>query len=144
MKRRFFLHLLGGDDPDAERVYRWHIEKRSGARMRAGLPTDQWKTTLNHYVWFAKALFERMRDDGFHPNGAVPIDPLGELLDGSHRVACALALGIADIPVKLEHRHAWAPAWGYDWFVANGMGHDDLERLCRDWKELSIEVQNAP
>jgi hypothetical protein len=34
-------------------------------------------------------------------------------------------------------RDVWAPAWGYDWFVANGMGHDDLERLCRDWREMT-------
>jgi hypothetical protein len=144
VKWRLFRHLLhGGDDPDAENLYRWHIEKRSGTRMRAGLATDQWKKTLDDYVASARALFESMREDGFRLSGAVPVDPAGELLDGSHRVACALALGVEMIPAKREARHAWAPPWGYEWFVANGMGYDDLARLCRDFRELAGEQANA-
>jgi len=139
VKWRLFKHLRhGGNDPDAERVYRWHIDKRSGARMVAGLPTDRWKLSLDDYVASAKALFEMMRDDGFHPNGAVPVDPYGELLQGSHRVACALALGIETIPVIHEQRRVWAPAWGYDWFMANDMPHDDLARLCADWQKIGV------
>ena len=136
VKKRFFSHLHGGDDPDSEHVYRWHIEKRSGARMRAGLSTDRWKACLDDYVTSARGLLESMREDGFQLSGAIPCDPAGEILYGSHRVACALVLGIVTIPVMHEQRHAWAPAWGYDWFVANGMGHDDLARLCRDWREI--------
>lgn len=143
MKKRFFSHLHGGGDPDSEHVYRWHIEKRSGARMRAGLSTDRWKTCLDDYVASARGLFESIREDGFQLSGAIPIDPLGELLGGSHRVACALALGIETVPVMHGDRDAWAPAWGYDWFVANGMGHDDLARLCRDWQEMTTEVRDA-
>jgi hypothetical protein len=74
---------------------------------------------------------------GFLSEGAVPIDPDGELLDGSHRLACALALGTDEIMVSRETRRAWAPAWGYEWFVQNGMPHDDLARLCQDWKALN-------
>lgn len=105
--------------------------------MRAGLATDGWKTSVGDYVRSSRALYESMREDGFRLSGAVPIDSAGELLDGSHRVACALALGIETIPVKREARHVWAPAWDYEWFVANGMGHDDLARLCRDLRELT-------
>jgi len=139
VKWRFFRHLLGGRDRDSEHLYRWHIEKRSGARMRVGLTTDKWKTCADDYVSSARALFETMRDDGFIASAtfAVPIDPNGELLDGSHRVACALAIRQDYIPVRREQRHVWAPAWDYEWFVAAGMGHDDLERLCRDFKELT-------
>jgi len=137
VKARFFRSVLGGNDPDAERVYRWHIETRSGARMRAGLATDGWKKSVDDYVRSARMLYDSMRCHGFPLLGTVPIDPAGELLDGAHRVACALALGIETVPVKREARHAWAPGWGYEWFVAAGMGHDDLERLCRDFKELT-------
>lgn len=105
--------------------------------MRAGLHTDGWKRTLDDYVGAARGLCRSMAEDGFRSDGAVPIDPAGELLDGAHRVACALALGIDAVPVKREARYAWAPGWGYEWFVAAGMGHDDLERLCRDFKELT-------
>jgi hypothetical protein len=111
--------------------------------MRRGLATDGWKLTVDDYVGTARLLCRSMAEYGFRVTDAVPIDPNGEMLDGSHRVACALALGIGVIPVKRESRHAWAPAWGYDWFVANGMGHDDLARLCRDWRELTEGLPNA-
>ena len=74
---------------------------------------------------------------GFDPQFAVPIDPAGELLDGSHRVACALALGIESIPVNRKPNKVWAPDWGMEWYAANGMQQDDFERLCRDWQVLN-------
>lgn len=105
--------------------------------MRAGLATDGWKRSVDDYVFVARGLLQSIRRHGFLLVEAVPIDPNGELLNGAHRVACALALGIDAVPVKREARYAWAPGWGYEWFVAAGMGHDDLERLCRDFKELT-------
>ena len=77
-----------------------------------------------------------MRSSGFLALHAVPIDPDGELLGGAHRVSCALALEIPEIPVTDEMRRAWAPAWGKGWFLANGMGQSDFERLSRDWMAL--------
>lgn len=134
VKHRLFCHYLHGGDPDAERVYRWTIEKRSGHRMAAGLATDKWKKSVDHYLISAKALLSAMAREGFDPRFAVPIDPDGELLDGSHRVACALALEVEEVPVSPQQRYVWAPAWGYEWFVENGMG--DLESLREDWRGL--------
>lgn len=136
VKWRFFRSLLEGNDKDAERVYRWHIEKRSGARMRAGLATDQWKRSVDDYVETARGLLESfalMRAWGGAP---VPVDPSGELLDGSHRVACALALGVEHIPAKREGRPVWAPSWGFSWFVHHGMRGDDLTRVVSDWDKM--------
>jgi len=104
--------------------------------MRAGLATDQWKQSLDDYVASAQALLWSMRERGFDPGRPVPIDLDGELLDGSHRVACALALGIADVPVERRSTLAWAPAWGEAWFVAHGMIGADLERLRRDYAAI--------
>jgi len=137
VKMRFFLHLRHGLDADSERVYRWHIQARSGKRLQAGLATDRWKRSLDDYVASAASLCASMACRGFLPEGAVPIDPDGELLDGSHRVACALALGVDAITAARRPDRAWAPSWGYEWFVQNGMPHDDLARLCQDWKTLS-------
>jgi hypothetical protein len=33
-------------------------------------------------------------------------------------------------------RRAWAPAWDKNWFLANGMGQADFERLSGDWMAL--------
>lgn len=104
--------------------------------MKAGLATDKWKRSVDHFVSSAKALYGAMVHEGFDPRFAVPIDPDGELLNGSHRVACALALGIAEIPVEHRPNYVFAPPWDYEWFVANGMGEGDLERLREDWARL--------
>lgn len=136
VKWRFFRHLRLGGDEDAERVYRWHLFKRSGTRMKAGLATDVWKRGLDDYVTAAQGLLASMKANGFLQKYAVPIDPDGELLNGSHRVACALALGIPSIPVIRQVSYCWAPQWDYDWFLRNGMPARDLERLDEDWREL--------
>jgi len=136
VKWRFFRHLLDGNDADAVRVYLWHIEKRSGSRMAAGLATDQWKCTLDDYVASASSLCRLMAHHGFATVGAVPVDPDGELLDGSHRVACALALGIEAVPMTHETRKVWAPAWGLQLFIDNGMDEAGLSRLKADWEAL--------
>jgi hypothetical protein len=137
LKHRFFEHLLGGSDPEADLLYRWHIEERSGQRMRMGLATDRWKREVEDYVAAATDLLWAMKSMGFSTEGAVPVDPSGEILDGSHRVACALALRIKEIPVTREWRMVWAPPWDYAWFMAKGMSGDNLNRLEADFTRLA-------
>jgi len=133
IKWRLFRHIQHGGDEDAERVYRWHIGERSGHRMEAGLPTDKWKLTVDQYVTSAHELFESMSRSGFQTAGAVPVDPNGELLDGSHRLACALARGLPQIPVMRLSRKVWAPAWDLAWFAVHGMARPDLVRAMSDF-----------
>lgn len=137
LKWRFFKSQFGSDD-DAERVYRWHIEARSGSRLDADIPTDRWKTKIDDYVGAAKSLWQSMSSTGFNKAHPVPIDPNGELLDGSHRVACALALDITNIWVELRPDYVWAPAWDYFWFLNAKMPKDDMRRLLiTDWYNLN-------
>ena len=136
VKWRLFRHLRNDNDPDAERIYRWHILKRSGHRMSIGIPTDKWKRSVEHYLSSAKALYGAMVSEGFDPGFPIPIDPDGDLLDGSHRLACALALGIGMVPVERRKTHVFAPAWDRDWFLANGMSVTDLEHIRQDWNAL--------
>jgi hypothetical protein len=137
VKWRFFKHLIHGGDPDSDRVYRWHIEKRSGRRMRAGVPTDKWKRSLDDYVASAGSLAGSMGMQGFLPEFAIPVDPAGELLGGAHRLACSLALGLETVRVERSVNRVWAPAWNEAWFIENGMNAADLERLRKDWQELN-------
>lgn len=97
--------------------------------MAAHVATDAWKRTIDDYVASAASLCRSMASHGFDPSCAIPIDPDGELLNGAHRLGCALALGIESVPVIHETRRVWAPAWDYEFFVANGMGEEDLSRL---------------
>jgi hypothetical protein len=138
LKWRFFRHLFGSTDNDAERLYRWHIVKRSGHRMTAKVATDQWKLSIDDYVQACRSLAASMASVGFHVKGAVPIDPDHELLGGAHRVACATALGIKNISVTESPQKVWAPAWDYEWFVNNGMSNGDLVRLKEDWEAMKV------
>ena len=138
VKWRFFLHLTSGDDPDSELVYLWHIEARSGARMKAGLKTDRWKQSAEDYVQSAKMLHYSMSRGGFFDAYAIPIDPNGELLGGAHRLACAMALGIDPVQVERHTRLVWAPAWDEAWFVANGVSVPDLARVKADWELMKL------
>ena len=136
VKWRFFLS--GGEE-----AYRWHIEARSGERMKAGLATDKWKLQLDDYVKSAKDLLESMSSHGFDEKYPVPIDPDGELLNGSHRVACALALEIPYITVELRPDYVWAPAWDYLWFCnARNNEHSPLSSgmlrtILDDWIKIN-------
>lgn len=138
VKWRFFNQLLLGGDDDAERVYRWHIEVRSGARLDAGLATDKWKLTIDDYVRSASDLIDSMAKDGFLASGAIPVDPDGELLDGSHRLACALALHVPMVSVMRLSRKAWAPPWDLAWFIEHGMAQDVIRRTTNDWIVMKL------
>jgi hypothetical protein len=94
------------------------------------------KADTDHYVRMAAGLYASMVLRGFLASGAVPLDRNGELLGGAHRVACALALGIAEIPVVRMPQKVRAPAWDEQWFIDEGMGAEDLERLRQDWEGL--------
>jgi hypothetical protein len=97
------------------------------------------KRDTDHYIETAAALCASMAYRGFVgiPEWRIPVDPNGELLGGAHRVACALALEIEEVPVVRMPTPAWAPPWGEQWFIENGMDEEDLERLRQDWSSLS-------
>ena len=56
------------------------------------------------------------------------------LLDGAHRVACALALRLPEI-WQIEDPREARRTWGIDWFAAHGLDadeqHDLLQRFAR-------------
>lgn len=139
VKWRLFRHLHNGGDPDAERLYRWHLWERSGHRMQAGLATDHWKRGIDDYVRSAIGLAHSMAQRGFD-GPSIPIDPDGELLDGSHRLGCALALGLESVPVEHKTRKVWAPAWDLAWFLSHGMSGEDLVRLQADYAALAASA----
>ena len=142
IKWRFFRHLIQGGDPQSVYAYRWHIEARKAANAKLNLGMDG-KADTDAYVASAGALCRSMAYNGFDPACAVPVDPDGELLNGAHRVACALALGIESVPVSGEGRRVWAPEWGIDWFRANGMDEENLQRLQTDYYAIAA-VESTP
>jgi hypothetical protein len=135
VKWRFFRHLCAGDDPDSERIYRWHLSARKAANAKINLGMDS-KSGSDQYVADCRNLLVSMVNKGFDLAHAIPIDPDGELLGGAHRLACALALGIDVVPVTRQPQYAWAPAWDMNTFCDQGASTEDMVRIGKDWKAL--------
>lgn len=110
--------------------------------MVAGLATDQYKRSIADYRQAAQELFDDMCNNGFDYSQAIPVDVDGEILGGAHRIACALAVGIDDIPVVLHERKVWAPPWGEAWFRQNGYTHDEVETLRQVMRYISDGTVN--
>jgi hypothetical protein len=113
--------------------------------MLEGVPTDGWKLTLDHWVDACKALMESMAVNGYSPCHPIPLDKNGELLNGTHRLACALALHIDGVYVwRLDDKEVWAPAWDNEWFHAHGVPDPDIERAVQDFEAICARRQQEP
>jgi hypothetical protein len=134
IKWRFFRHLINGGDPDSARVYRWHIETRTG-----GIEKRSWKKTVDDYVLAAGALAFSMQAGGFDPSQPVVICPKGKLRDGAHRISCALATGSL-IRFERHNQPSRARPWCSQYLKDAGIMPGDLERVLQDWKRLKDEA----
>ena len=123
VKHRMFRHLMTGGDPEAEALYRWHIEQRTGGRE----PGSQ-KHTVDDYVAGAGALLTSMRANGFLEACPVRVGSNGRMTAGAHRTACAVALRLRVWRLDLA-QPGRAADWGSDWFLSRGMAADKVAAL---------------
>lgn len=130
VKWRFFRHLVEGGDVDAERVYRWHIQQRTG-----GIEPGSTKRTVEDYVDACRALLASMSVHGFDPLHPVRVGCDGRLKGGAHRTACARYLGI-DIAVQRLPTPSRAAPWGHAWFACHGMAAAAVAGLERERERL--------
>jgi len=128
VKYRFFRSLLTGEDQDAERVYRWHILKRTN-----GDEPHSPKSTIEDYIGGCCHLLVSLRGSGFKPSHGLYYRPSLLLrTGGAHRLSASLALGI---PIFAQAVSGEGGAtWDYGWFARKGMDQADLDRLMDDWR----------
>lgn len=131
IKWRYFLNLRDRSDPDANRLYLQHITARTG-----GYEPDGTKPNLAHYVTAARKLHASMSEFGFDLDYPVRFGNNGRLMDGAHRIACALALRIRYVPIERSDKPGRARAWGADFLIAGGMDAADVERVEADYRAL--------
>lgn len=129
IKQRFFQHLLNGDDPYSEVLYRWHIEKRTGGRE-----PGSWKQSVDDYVTACGALLTSMAERGFDHRHPVMVGTNGRLRDGAHRIACASVLGLR-IRVDSHRKPGTAPPWDEQRLKDDGINPDDLAWIKRALKK---------
>lgn len=131
IKARFFEHLLGGGDPDAERLYRWHIMARTG-----GVEPRGGKTSVIDYVTGCRTLLASMKAAGFDAGSPVLYGSNLVLRDGAHRIACAVVLN-CDVEVHAETKPSRSRPWDADELRRHGIGCADLARIEQDWERLA-------
>jgi hypothetical protein len=71
--------------------------------FNGGLGSDRiWKVSVDDFVDAFHRLFGSMKKHGFIQEHAIPVDEEYNPLDGSHRIACAIALGLPSIWVNRQ------------------------------------------
>lgn len=134
IKTRFFRHLHHGGDPDSDRIYRWHIQTRTGGRERRS-----WKTCIDDYVEASGALVANMALSGFDINQPVSICRMGRLKDGAHRIAAALLFG-CPIYWTQDNVIGHARPWDESFMKQKGVRPEDLARIVSDYARLENEI----
>jgi hypothetical protein len=131
IKHRFFRHLLEGGIGDAEAIYRLHILGRTGGREK-----KSHKVTLEHYVIGCHELLESFKGRGFDPEYPVLVGSNDVLMDGAHRIACSLTLGV-DVRVRRLQTPGRAQEWGCYALKRHGMAVQQIDALLAECARLS-------
>lgn len=134
VKWRYFRHLKRRNDPDSERVYRWHIKQRTRGRE-----PRSWKNNIEDYITVCKGLIKDMIKSGYNPDFPLQYGRNGKLICGAHRLACSLALDIEPVCVILATEGN--TTWDRDWFLDHGVGKKDLRQIEADWKHLKQKMK---
>ncbi|MCR5449554.1 MAG: hypothetical protein K6F23_09160 [Solobacterium sp.] len=124
MAKVLYLKLRETAPAYAEKLYLEHIRiMTKGSFVEAGST----KTGKAAFIDAFNTLFEGMKHSGYSADALpVPVDEDMQAMDGAHRIACALMLGIPvkiiRLPVKAEFDR-----YSYEWFRERG-----IEEWCLD------------
>ena len=85
---------------------------------------------VNAFVMRFNSLIESVYQNGFYKNSSIELsnDKTNKLVDGSHRLAIALYMGLEDIPFTYRNSD-WDAKYGFDWFMKNGFTELELEEI---------------
>jgi len=131
VKYCYFKSLLTGIGiPERERVYKWHIQHRTG-----GNEPRSPKNCIGDYIKGCADLLNSLQQYRFNGKYYIKIGPNKLLVSsGAHRISATFALGIPII-VDFVPRNG-KNYWDYNWFVEKGMCQDDLDTLKSDWESV--------
>lgn len=119
-------YLIGGKSSYPRKQYEDHIRCITNGSCRED---DGSKACTEDYVRSFDALLDSMRSQGFNDQHPVPVDRNYVALDGSHRIAAALALSLPVPIVQFSHD---GPKYGSA--VYTGM---DCDRAAVEYCKLS-------
>ena len=85
---------------------------------------------VTEFVMKFNSLIESVYQNGFFKNSAIELSnsATNKLVDGSHRIAIALYMGLEDIPFTYRNSD-WNVEYGFDWFMKNDFTELELEEI---------------
>lgn len=141
VKILYTLEYLGRPLPlphavDIQALYRRHIQLRTGGRE----PGNPFKQTVDDYERDFQLLIGAITREGFQSCGAVPLNPDGLILNAAHRLSCALAIGLEQIPC-FEIKDVQAYDWNISWFLGHRFCASEVSALLHTW--AVVNASNA-
>lgn len=119
LKKLYFDVVGGGRTRDAGFIvslYRKHILHRTGGVEPPDLSRAEHhvrKSCIEDYEREALVLYHSVSENGFRTDRTIALSDELLLVNGAHRLAVALSLGLGSIPVESS---AHGGIWGADWF----------------------------
>ena len=141
LKYLFFRSLTGLERRDVwEPFYRKHILERT----KGFEPRDSFqkrvssKRSVDDYVTACETLLQSFQSGGFDANFPVPVSSEDKLLNGAHRLACALATNqpILIAPGQLGSSRPW----GFQWFADRAYPPELLAALLYHYAHLTTKA----
>lgn len=133
VKLLYARQVLGkGDAAFASQVatlYRQHILYRTGGVE----PGSAIKHNVDDYEQGFRQLIAHMAAHGFASHAAIPLAATGQLLNGAHRLAAAIALDIPQIPCFMVP-DTTGYDWGMRWFLQHDFTPADLNLILQGWR----------
>jgi hypothetical protein len=118
--KKLYFDVIGGGRKESSaliiNLYRKHILIRTGGNEPPDLNCENHhikKFTIKDYELQAYELYKSIESEGFRVDRAVPVTENLLLVNGSHRLAAAISLGLESIPIA---RKSTGGVWGLDWF----------------------------
>jgi hypothetical protein len=129
LKKLYFDVISGRRIEDSgliKNLYRKHIFLRTGGIEPPDLYSEQHfteKISIGDYEAQAQDLYKSIEAKGFNQQKAIAVSDDLLLMNGAHRLAAAVSLGLDAIPIE---RSAGGGLWGTEWFKYNLKAHEYL------------------
>lgn len=84
-----------------------------------------------------KKLIDSVKEKGFLNKNPIPISKDGHIVDGSHRLACALYFNVKEIPIEIKPIRG--VYYSKQWFIDNGFDDEAIQLLEKTKRYLFLE-----
>ena len=115
-------------------IYRQHIMIRTKGREPY---REASKSTLFDFEEFYRELIRDTAENGFDFTSPIQVSgTTGQILNGAHRLAAALSLGLDTVSVRMDFT-AGGRSWDLNWFRDYGFSVTALNLIKSTWLELT-------